>query len=214
VIRQESWKISTSMQRRIDTFTLVFGYRYRYKSWKAVDHICKQSAPRFRHITTPHQHLVTQFLQAGCFSWRPTNSVKALNALCKKINVKQSKCYRLFCFACIGLFYFTCVFPHLFHFTCGDRHIDTARIVCDRVYVTAGCPSVPSVCTSYRALQQRAAGLLLSAQLAGEIPRLLHGRGSRQQRRRNSTALSGKREQCHVPSRRRRLNTDLLCECL
>ena len=34
----------------------------------------------------------------------------------KKINVKQSKCYRLFCFACIGLFYFTCVFPHIsFH---------------------------------------------------------------------------------------------------
>ena len=114
MIRQESWKISTSMQRRIDTFTLVFGYRY--KSWKAVDHICKQSAPRFRQITTPHQHLVTQFLQTGCFSWRPTNSVKALNALCKKINVKQSKWYRLFCFACIGLFYFTCVFPHIsFH---------------------------------------------------------------------------------------------------
>jgi len=32
VIRQESWKISTSMQRRNDTFTLVFGYRY--ESWK------------------------------------------------------------------------------------------------------------------------------------------------------------------------------------
>ena len=29
----------------------------------------------------PHQHLVTQFLQARCSSWRPTNSVKALKAL-------------------------------------------------------------------------------------------------------------------------------------
>jgi len=28
----------------------------------------------------PHQHLITQFLQAGCSSWRPTNSVKALKA--------------------------------------------------------------------------------------------------------------------------------------
>jgi len=28
----------------------------------------------------PHQHLITQFLQAGCFSWRPTSSVKALKA--------------------------------------------------------------------------------------------------------------------------------------
>jgi len=26
----------------------------------------------------PHQHLITHFLQAGCSSWRPTNSVKAL----------------------------------------------------------------------------------------------------------------------------------------
>jgi len=28
----------------------------------------------------PHQHLITQFLQAGCCSWRPTNSVKAVKA--------------------------------------------------------------------------------------------------------------------------------------
>ena len=27
----------------------------------------------------PHQHLITQFLQARCSSWCPTNSVKALN---------------------------------------------------------------------------------------------------------------------------------------
>jgi len=28
----------------------------------------------------PHQHLITQFLQAGCPSCRPTNSIKALKA--------------------------------------------------------------------------------------------------------------------------------------
>ena len=31
-----------------------------------------------------HQHLITQFLQAGCFSWRSTNSVKALKVFIKK----------------------------------------------------------------------------------------------------------------------------------
>jgi len=40
--------------------------------------ICKQSVPCCRRI--PHQHLITQFLQARCSSWHPTNSVKALNA--------------------------------------------------------------------------------------------------------------------------------------
>jgi len=30
----------------------------------------------------PHQHLITQFLKAGCSSWRPTNSVKAVKAVC------------------------------------------------------------------------------------------------------------------------------------
>jgi len=41
--------------------------------------ICK-SAPRFRHITVlaPHH---SSFLQAGCPSCHPTNSVKALKAL-------------------------------------------------------------------------------------------------------------------------------------
>ena len=38
--------------------------------------ICK-SAP---HPTQPRQHLITQFLQAGCPSCHPTNSVKALKA--------------------------------------------------------------------------------------------------------------------------------------
>ena len=40
--------------------------------------ICK-SAPRFRQITTPAPHH-SSFLQAGCCSCRPTNSVKALKA--------------------------------------------------------------------------------------------------------------------------------------
>ena len=40
--------------------------------------ICK-SAPRFRQITTPAPHY-SSFLQAGCPSCRPTNSVKALKA--------------------------------------------------------------------------------------------------------------------------------------
>jgi len=43
------------------------------------------------------------------------------------------------------------------------------RIVCDRVYVTARCPSVRlSVCPIYRPLQQRAAGLLPLARRAGD----------------------------------------------
>ena len=42
--------------------------------------ICKSSAPHYRQITTPSAHL-SNVLQAGCSSWRPTNSVKALNAL-------------------------------------------------------------------------------------------------------------------------------------
>ena len=36
------------------------------------------------HLTSngqPHKHLITQFLQAGCSSWRPTSSVKALKAV-------------------------------------------------------------------------------------------------------------------------------------
>jgi len=40
--------------------------------------ICK-SAARPRQITTPAP--ITQFLQAGCPSYRPTNSVKAMKAI-------------------------------------------------------------------------------------------------------------------------------------
>ena len=41
--------------------------------------ICK-SAPHSRQITTPAPHHSRSFLQAGCTSCRPTNSVKALKA--------------------------------------------------------------------------------------------------------------------------------------
>ena len=65
-----------------------------------------------------------------------------------------------------------------------------------------------SVCLSRRRQQQRrAAGLVLSA-AAGAIA--VAGRGAQQQRRR-STTLSSKCGQCHVDSRRTRLNADLFC---
>ena len=44
---------------------------------------CK-SAPRSRQITMPASHRSKSFLQAGCPSCRPTNSVKALKAQKKK----------------------------------------------------------------------------------------------------------------------------------
>ena len=44
--------------------------------------VCK-SAPRSRQTTTPAP--TTQFLQAGCPSCRPTNSVKALKAMGQKM---------------------------------------------------------------------------------------------------------------------------------
>ena len=45
----------------------------------------------------PHQHLIAQFLQAGCSSWHPVNSVKALNCYnwfkCGvQINTHLAKC--------------------------------------------------------------------------------------------------------------------------
>ena len=60
--------------------------------------ICKQSAPRSRQITTPTvQHLITQVLQAGCSSWRPTNCVNArkaeLSSFCLRILPLQLWCF-------------------------------------------------------------------------------------------------------------------------
>jgi len=59
--------------------------------------------------------------------------------------------------------------------------VDTARMVCGRVYVTVRCPSVrPSVCPSEPAWADSskpvAAGLLLWARLAGNVARLLQRR--------------------------------------
>ena len=47
----------------------------------------------------PHQH-IAQFLQSGCSSWRPTNSVKALKATCACINesIIQLLIYHINCF--------------------------------------------------------------------------------------------------------------------
>ena len=91
--------------------------------------------------------------------------------------------------------------------------IDTAGIVCGRVYVTYGVrlsvrlseisrnrDKLLQFVWAIRSLQQRAAGLLLLARRAGDIDR----------QRRRSTALSSKCEQCHVVSWRRKPNTDLL----
>jgi len=48
----------------------------------------------------PHQHLISQFLQARCSSWRPANSVKALNAtfwlVLNEIVKKWSICVSLY----------------------------------------------------------------------------------------------------------------------
>ena len=47
--------------------------------------ICK-TAPRSRQITTPAPH---RFLQAGCPSCHPTNSIKALRALTRYTNINE-----------------------------------------------------------------------------------------------------------------------------
>jgi len=62
--------------------------------------ICKSFAPHSRQITTPVPHH-SIFLRAGCSSWCPTNSVKALKA-----DIWQKQCY---------------AFPHTFAWHC---HLD------------------------------------------------------------------------------------------
>ena len=59
--------------------------------------ICK-TAPRSRQITTPAPHH-SVFLQAGCPSCRPTNSVKALKgeALKGDYHIMNSKCQIVSC---------------------------------------------------------------------------------------------------------------------
>jgi len=46
--------------------------------------IYKSFALCCRQITQSHQHLITQFLQAGCTSCHQTNSVKALKDIQEK----------------------------------------------------------------------------------------------------------------------------------
>ena len=43
--------------------------------WRQLDHM--QTCISLQ-TDNPHQHIITQFIQAGRSSWRPTNSVKAL----------------------------------------------------------------------------------------------------------------------------------------
>jgi len=45
--------------------------------WHQLDHKCKSFAP---HSRQKRQHLITQFLQNGCSTWRQTNNVKAPKA--------------------------------------------------------------------------------------------------------------------------------------
>jgi len=98
-------------------------------------------------------------------------------------------------------------------FLVGGINVSCLLLACphsmrSRVYETVWCLSVrPSVCP-IRSLQQLAAGLLLWARQVGDIDRLMHGR------RRSRTGRSATRGticgQCHVYSRRRKLNTHVL----
>ena len=76
--------------------------------------ICK-SAPRSRHTTTPAPHH-SVFLQAGCPSCRPTNSVKALKA---------------------GIPIHTCKSSTHTHTLQADNHASTPPLS----FIQAGCPS-------------------------------------------------------------------------
>jgi len=78
----------------------------------------------------------------------------------------------------------------------------TARIVSDKVNVTARCPSVCSVPAWTHSSKPAAAGLLLRAGWVGDVDRSLHSQ--------HSAAAAGECGQCHVVSVRGRLNTDLL----
>ena len=66
--------------------------------------ICK-SAPRSRQITTPAP-LPCSSLQAGCSSWRPTNSIKALKAYNSRVTFKVIQSWE------IVQFNSTCITSH------------------------------------------------------------------------------------------------------
>ena len=98
----------------------------------------------------------------------------------------------------------------------------TSLLTLSRVYVTVARPSVrPSVCPIYRQQQRRPAGVLPSAPPAGTRYRSIVASAQQQGRRRStahssSTVISSKCEQCHVYSRRRRLNSErrLVSHCV
>ena len=104
----------------------------------------------------------------------------------------------------------------LLNMCCVCRVIGTARIICDRVYVTVRCPSVCSfVYPSYRSLQQCASGLLLSAPRARDINRLLHGASADGAAAFRSTSVTAAGDQRQIRAvshlqRRRKVKTDLL----
>ena len=55
------------------------------KRWRGFGMAVPSAGPYANHLHLapgrwPHQHLITQYLQAGCSSWHPTDSVKALKA--------------------------------------------------------------------------------------------------------------------------------------
>jgi len=60
----------------------MMGFCWDGSGWHQLDHM--------QTICTSLQtdNHITQFLQAGCSSWRPTKSVRALNAIAEKVKKK------------------------------------------------------------------------------------------------------------------------------
>jgi len=75
-----------------------------------------------------------------------------------------------------------------------------------RIYVTVQCPSV---CRFHRSVAAVACLGFAAGRPAGKRYPSTAGADAQQQRRRRGMTLSSKYGQCHVYSRRRRLNTDL-----
>jgi len=61
------------------------GFFWSKRQWVVV---ASASPPHFRQITMPAPHH-SFYLQAGCLSCRPTNSVQALKAQCTPLNALQ-----------------------------------------------------------------------------------------------------------------------------
>jgi len=59
--------------------------------WNAV----ASAGPQANNLTSlqthMHQHLITQFLETGFSSWRPTNSVKALKDSKTLVKLRQNR---------------------------------------------------------------------------------------------------------------------------